>query len=85
MQKTINTKELRSSLPKIVEGVKRGENYTVLYRSRPAFRIVPINEHDRVLIPLAKDPLYHAGPLGESSDGLTAIDHDAILYGKPQA
>ena len=85
MQKTINIKELRASLPKIVEGVKRGENYTVLYRSRPAFRIVPINDYDRIFIPLSKDPLYHAGALGESSDGLNASDHDAILYGKPQA
>jgi antitoxin (DNA-binding transcriptional repressor) of toxin-antitoxin stability system len=82
MQKTINTKELRASLPKIVEGVKRGENFTVLYRSRPAFRIVPINNYDDVSIPLSKDPLYHAGALGESSDGLTSIEHDALLYGK---
>jgi len=85
MQKIINTKELRASLPKIVEGVKRGENFTVLYRSRPAFRIVPISNYDNISIPLSKDPLYHAGALGESSDGLTAIDHDAILYGKPRA
>lgn len=82
MQKTINTKELRASLPKIVEGVKRGENFTVLYRSRPAFRIVPINDGDKIFIPLSKDPLYHSGAVGASSDGLTAVDHDAILYGK---
>ena len=82
MQKTINTKELRASLPKIVEGVKRGENFTVLYRSRPAFRIVPLNDYDRVSSPLSKDPLYHAGALGESSDGLESVDHDSVLYGK---
>jgi antitoxin (DNA-binding transcriptional repressor) of toxin-antitoxin stability system len=82
MQKTINTKELRASLPKIVEGVKRGENFTVLYRSRPAFRIVPLNDDARISTPLTKDPLYHAGALGESSDGFTSIDHDAVLYEK---
>ncbi len=82
MQKTINTKELRASMPKIVEGVKRGERFTVLYRSRPAFRIVPLDDADRVLYPLSKDPLYHAGDVGISSDGLTAGDHDTILYGK---
>lgn len=82
MQKTINTKELRASMPKIVEGVKRGERFTVLYRSRPAFRIVPLDDADRVSYPLSKDPLYHAGGVGESSDGLTAAEHDSVLYGK---
>jgi prevent-host-death family protein len=81
MEKTINTKELRASLPKIVESVQRGEHYTVLYRSRPAFRIVPLDDISRIVCPLAKDPLYHAKAIGKSTDGLTAADHDSILYG----
>lgn len=81
MQHTINTKELRASLPKIVAGVKRGEQFTVLYRSRPAFRIVPLDDTDRISSPLSKDPLYHAQSLGESTDGLSSADHDAVLYG----
>jgi hypothetical protein len=28
------------------------------------------------------DPLYHAKPLGRSSDGRRAADHDDILYPK---
>ena len=83
MHQTINTKELRASLSKIVEGVKRGERFTVLYRSRPAFRIVPVDDADRVTYPLEKDPLYRAGAVGESKDGLSAADHDAMLYGTP--
>jgi len=82
MQKTINTKELRASLPEIVDGVKRGEKYTVLYRSKPAFRIVPLDDTDRIFCPLSKDPLYRAQGVGESSDGLTSGDHDKILYGQ---
>jgi antitoxin (DNA-binding transcriptional repressor) of toxin-antitoxin stability system len=82
MHKTINTKELRSSLPQIVESIKRGEQFTVLYRSRPAFRIVPLNDEDRIRCPLSKDPLYRAQALGESTDNYTAADHDEILYGK---
>ena len=82
MQRIINTKELRASLPKIVEGVKRGEQFTVLYRSRPAFRIVPLGDEDRVSLPLSKDPLYRAGAVGESRDGLTSVDHDSALYGR---
>jgi antitoxin (DNA-binding transcriptional repressor) of toxin-antitoxin stability system len=81
MQQTINTKELRASLPRIVEEIKRGKQFTVLYRSRPAFRIVPIDDADRLSCPLKNDPLYHAGAVGESRDGQTATDHDAILYG----
>ncbi len=81
MQEIINTKELRASLPKIVKDVKLGKHFTVLYRSRPAFRIVPLADADRVAYPLEKDPLYHAGAVGESHDGLSAGDHDTILYG----
>ena len=81
MQQTINTKELRASLPKIVADVKRGKQFTVLYRSRPAFRIVPLDDADRLTYPLEKDPLYHTGAVGESRDNLSAADHDAILYG----
>ena len=81
MQKIINVKELRASLPKIVENVKRGGSYTVLYRSRPAFRIVPIDESERIALPLSDDPLYKAAPVGESSDEHTSADHDEILYG----
>ncbi|MCF8080050.1 MAG: type II toxin-antitoxin system prevent-host-death family antitoxin [Desulfobacterales bacterium] len=81
MSRTINAKELRSTLSKIVESVRRGEQYTVIYRSRPAFRIVPIDGEERISCPLEKDPLYGAAPVGESIDGLSAADHDMILYG----
>ena len=81
MNKTISAKELRATLPKIVQSVRRGEQFTVLYRSRPAFRIVPVDEEDPVSCPLDKDPLYRAGALGRSSDGLSAADHDTVLYG----
>ena len=84
MQETINTKELRASLSKIVEDVKRGKHFTVLYRSRPAFRIVPLHDENRLSYPLEKDPLYHAGAVGESKDGFPATDHDAMLYGTPR-
>ena len=32
---------------RIIERVKRGEHFTVLYRSRPAFRIVPLHDASR--------------------------------------
>ena len=80
MKTIINTKELRATLPKIVESVRRGEQFTVLYRSRPAFQIVPVDEVDYPTTRLEKDPLYQAAALGESSDGLRSEDHDAVLY-----
>jgi antitoxin (DNA-binding transcriptional repressor) of toxin-antitoxin stability system len=82
MDRTINAKELRASLPKIVEGVRRGERFTVIYRSRPALRIVPISDEAQGELPLADDPLYRAGPVGASTDGLSSKDHDSILYGR---
>jgi len=39
---TITSKELRFSLNEVVQGALRGEETQVTYRSKPAFRIVPI-------------------------------------------
>lgn len=78
----ISAKELRASLPKLVERVRKGARFTVLYRSRPAFRIVPIDDAEAVLTPLEEDPLYRAPAVGRSTDGRTAADHDAVLYGQ---
>lgn len=77
----INAKELRRALGDIVKGARRGKRYTVLYRSRPAFRIVPVDEvRPARKTDLASDPLYKAGPLGRTDHGDLADDHDAILY-----
>jgi antitoxin (DNA-binding transcriptional repressor) of toxin-antitoxin stability system len=82
MNITINVKELRASLPKLVEGVNKGARYTVLYRSRPAFQIVPIDQADAPRTPLEADPLYRAPAVGRSTDGHTAAEHDIVLYGE---
>ncbi|OGQ90207.1 MAG: hypothetical protein A2289_03760 [Deltaproteobacteria bacterium RIFOXYA12_FULL_58_15] len=82
MTKTINAKELRTGLPEVVRRVREGESFTVLYRSRPAFRVVPITQgRDEISTPVEEDTLYRAGPVGVSSDGLSSDDHDAVLYG----
>jgi antitoxin (DNA-binding transcriptional repressor) of toxin-antitoxin stability system len=80
MNVTINTKQLRASLPKLVERVRRGARFTVIYRSRPAFQIVPVDATEAARTPLEADPLYRARPVGRSSDGRSASEHDAILY-----
>lgn len=81
MNITINAKQLRASLPKLVERVRRGARFTVLYRSRRAFQIVPIDETEAPRSSLKADPLYRAKAVGRSGDGRTAADHDAVLYG----
>jgi prevent-host-death family protein len=84
VDQVINTKTLRLSLPEILRRVRRGERFTVLHRSRPAFRVVPLSEAESIeSLPLAKDPIYRAGPVGRSADGLTSMDHDRLLYGQP--
>ncbi len=82
MHSIINARDLRATLPTVVAAVRRGARYTVLYRSRPAFRIVPVDEPPAPTTPLEEDPLYGAGPVGRSRDGGSAADHDAVLYGE---
>jgi antitoxin (DNA-binding transcriptional repressor) of toxin-antitoxin stability system len=82
MDRTINAKELRASLPKIVERVRRGERFTVIYRSRAALRLVPVSDDARGTVPLEDDPLYRAKAVGSSADGLSSRDHDQLLYGR---
>ena len=76
----INAKRLRATLPDVVERVRRGARFTVIYRSRPAFQIVPVNAADAAPSSLTDDPLYRADAVGSSSDRRTSVDHDAILY-----
>ena len=74
----INAKRLRASLPDVVERVRKGTRFTVIYRSRPAFQIVPVNEGEHVDLPLIDGPLYHAPAVARSKDGRAAADHDRM-------
>jgi antitoxin (DNA-binding transcriptional repressor) of toxin-antitoxin stability system len=69
VESIINVKKLRASLPEVARRVKRGERFTVIYRSEPAFRIVPLADEQEPLTPLDEDPLYRATSLGRSRDG----------------
>lgn len=80
MNVPINAKRLRASLPDVVERVRKGTRFTVIYRSRPAFQIVPVNDAGDAAVALEDDPLYGAEAVGSSSDGRTSTDHDAVLY-----
>ena len=82
MNVPINAKRLRASLPDVVERVRKGTRFTVIYRSRPAFQIVPVNEAEHAPAALTDDLLYRARAVGRSSDGRTAADHDTVLYGR---
>lgn len=77
---SINAKQLRGSLPDVVKRVRKGTHFTVIYRSRPAFRIVPVDEAENREARLSEDPLYQAGPVGRSRDGRAAAHHDSLLY-----
>jgi len=80
MSIAINAKRLRASLPEVVERVRKGARFTVIYRSRPAFEIIPVSDPGEPALSLADDPLYRAGAVGRSRDGRTAADHDSHLY-----
>ena len=81
MNSTINAKQMRARLPELVERVRKGARFTVLYRSHPAFRIVPVEDEGGTMCPLSEDPLYRAKAVGRSTDGLASGDHDKIIYG----
>lgn len=76
----INAKQLRASLQDVVRRVRKGAKFTVIYRSRPAFQIVPIDDTGEVAGTLADDALYRAPALGRSNDRFAAADHDEVLY-----
>ena len=81
MNVSINAKRLRGSLPEVVERVRKGTRFTVIYRSRPAFQIVPVSEGEQTPGALDEEPLYRASPVGRSRDGRTSVDHDRSLFG----
>ena len=77
---TISAKELRAHLQSVVLKVKHGECFTVLYRSRQAFAIVPVGHGLVQDGSLEADSLYGAQPVGRSSSGTAARSHDEVLY-----
>jgi antitoxin (DNA-binding transcriptional repressor) of toxin-antitoxin stability system len=79
MSPTINAKRLRAALPEVVARVRKGAQFTVWYRRRPAFRIVPVDVATVPRTKLTDEPLYRAGPVGRSRDRRRASDHDAVL------
>ena len=80
MPETINAKQLRECLQDVVKKVRRGERFTVLYRSRPAFDIVPVGSPPIESAPLESDSLYQAPAVGASESGDAAARHDEVLY-----
>ena len=80
MKSIINTKELRASLGEVVERVRRGARFTVIHRSVPAFRIVPVDDPPAPLPSLDTDSLYRSGPVGRSTASRGAANHDDVLY-----
>ena len=82
MNKLISAKDLRASLPKVVAKVRRGARFTVLYRSRPAFQIVPVSGGPKAVTDREGDSLYRAKSLGRSKDSWASTDDDSIVYGR---
>ena len=78
----INIKELRAQMPRVLRSVRKGKRFLVLHRSKPAFELVSPSGATSPLPPLEEDPVFNWAGVGESSDGLSAADHDRVLYGR---
>ena len=77
----INIRTLRSQLSQILERVRKGERFTILYQSRPVYQLIPLGEQETSPSTLEEDPLYRTEAVGRSTDDKTAADHDDLLYG----
>src|SRR6187399_3368382 len=79
MNVPINAKRLRATLPDVVERVRKGTRFTVIYRSRPAFQIVPVDDKGAAPTSVAEDTLYRAAGDSASKNAQAA----AVLIGPP--
>ncbi len=80
MHTVISSGQLKSNFGQIIGQIKKGTKFTVSYRNSPAFEIFPIIRQKRFANNLKSDPIYHSGPLGRSSTGDIAVNHDKVLY-----
>ena len=80
MVTTINARELRKDLARVVKQARMGQHFRVLYRSHIAFEIIPPGTESSQTGDLQSDSLYGAAAVGASSDGCAARDHDLELY-----
>ncbi|MDE0110653.1 MAG: type II toxin-antitoxin system prevent-host-death family antitoxin [Bryobacterales bacterium] len=80
MPEVINAKQLREQFQEVVDRVRRGGRFTVLYRNRPAFDIVPVGKPPLDSVPVESDPPYRATPVGASDSGDAATQNDEVLY-----
>ncbi|MAG29210.1 hypothetical protein CL632_03675 [bacterium] len=46
MNQIVGVKELRENLPAYADAVQDGKSFTVVKRSKPIFKIIPIDEDD---------------------------------------
>jgi prevent-host-death family protein len=80
MNVPISATRLRTSLPGVIERVRKGTRFTVTHRGRPAFQVVPVSDPRETSASLMDDPLYRAEAVGSSSDRRAATDRDSMLY-----
>ena len=82
MPEVISAKQLRECLQDVVKKVRHGERFTVLYRSRPAFDIVPVGSPPIESAPLESDSLYQAPAVGASESGTLPRDMTRCCTGE---
>jgi len=70
---TITSKELRQSLNEVVQGALRGEETQVTYRSKPAFKIVPIESGENIVRPGSGEAMRQFVELVRGARGINAM------------
>ena len=78
-QKGISEKYFSPNAKGIPDGMKDPQGFWTGFSARA--RVLVVSPEEEIKCPLSEDPLYAADPVGASSDGLDAVDHDITLYG----
>ena len=47
MENIIGLKDLRQNMPSYINKVKKGNEYIIIRKTRPVFKIVPLTEEDK--------------------------------------
>lgn len=81
--KSVSVKELRQDLPQILKGLEKGDEYLLVYHSKPVGEILPLRKrrslrHPKTLYDLLKTPFGEVlFPEGQSAVDLIRADRDS--------
>ena len=78
MTEAIDVGDLEKRVPQVVQALRHGARFTVLYHGSPAFDIVPVSAQTGAELSAESDLPYRCPASGASEHGETASQHGEI-------